>query len=134
MEICLVAEQSGSHVVRLGAKQMINFCLFAGAGAPAGGPDERDPGSQELVVQQNSGLPEELLLLFLQLHVPDPLLAEGGACLNNPSLHISFPCRMHTRAEEQKLKEQAAEKCSILFPAGGSAELASFLDCKQLKI
>lgn len=61
-------------------------CHSAGARAPAGSPDERDPGSQELLAQQDSGLPEELCLLFLQLHVPDPVLSKGGSCLDHPSL------------------------------------------------
>lgn len=104
--------------------------LFAGARAPAGGLDERDPGGQELLAQQDSGLPEELCLLFLQLHVPDPVLSEGGPCLGDPSLHLSVPCRMHSRAEEHKLKKQAAVKCSIPFPAGGKAGLTSLLGCK----
>lgn len=56
----------------------------AGARAPEGSPDERDPGGQEFLAQQDSGLPEELCILFLQLHVPDPILSKGGPCLGDP--------------------------------------------------
>ena len=93
---------------------LCSSCHSAGARAPAGSPDERDPGSQELLAQQDSGLPEELSFLLLQLHVPDPVLSKGGPRLDYPP-SISVPCRMHARAEEHKLKKEAEEKCSIPF-------------------
>lgn len=59
-------------------------CHSAGARAPTGRPDEWDPGRQELLAQQDSGLSEELCLLFLKLLVPDPILSKGGSCLDGP--------------------------------------------------
>ncbi len=62
---------------------------------------------------------------------PRPHPLQRRALPRRPSLHLYVPCRMHTRAEEHKLKKQAAEKCSIpFFSAGGKAEVTSFLDCK----
>lgn len=69
---------------------LCSSCHSAGARAPAGSPDERDPGSQELLAQQDSGLPEELGFLLLQLHVPDPVLSKGGPRLDYPP-SISLP-------------------------------------------
>lgn len=52
---------------------------------------------------------------------PRPLLRKA---LPRPSsLALPRPCRMHTRAEEHKLKKQEAQKCSIPFPLGGNTEL-----------
>lgn len=52
-----------------------------GARAPERSPDERDPGSQKLMVQQDSGLAQEL---FLRLFIPDPLVSQGRSRLVNP--------------------------------------------------
>lgn len=57
--------------------------LSAGAGAPEGRPDERDPGSQELLVQQDPGIPQELQQQQW-LPVPDPLLPQGRARVGPP--------------------------------------------------
>lgn len=89
-------------------------CHPAGAGAPAGSLDERDPGGQELLAQQDSGLPEEFRLVLLQLHIPDPVFSKGGPSLDHPPPIPSVPCRKHSRAGEHKLKAQT-EKCSIPF-------------------
>lgn len=90
-------------------------CGSAGARASAGSSDDRDSGPQELLVQQDSRVSEELRLFFLQLHIPDPVLPKGRDCLDQ-ALVLPFPCRMHTRAEQHKLKKQKDQKCSIPFP------------------
>lgn len=58
-----------------------------GAGAPEGSPDERDPGNQELLAQQNSWLPEELhlLLFLLVLRVTATVVPKGGPGLAEPA-------------------------------------------------
>ena len=112
---------------------LCSFCPSAGARAPARSPDERDPGGQELLALQNSGLPEELGFLLLQLHVPDPVLSKGGPRLDYP-LSISLPpagCTLGLRNTSWRKKQR--RNAVFLFPAGGKAELAGFLDCKHLK-
>uniref|UniRef100_A0A4W6CM47 RAB GTPase activating protein 1 like n=1 Tax=Lates calcarifer TaxID=8187 RepID=A0A4W6CM47_LATCA len=46
---------------------------------------------QELLVQQDSGLPEELCLLVLQLHIPDSVLSKGRSRLDNPQPPYPYP-------------------------------------------
>lgn len=98
----------------------------SGAGAPAWSPDERDPGGQELLAQQDSGLPEELRLVLLLLFVPDAVLPKGGSGLGaRPPVHPSLcpsvrlsPFVLHEmqwRGQDLKWKKQAAVNAVFLF-------------------
>lgn len=60
--------------------------FLAGARAPEGSPDERDPGQQKLLAQQNSGLAKEFhffLILFI-LRGTGTFLPQGGPGLAEP--------------------------------------------------
>lgn len=95
----------------------------AGARAPAGSPDERDPGGQEFLAQQDSGLPEELCLLFLQLHVPDPVLSKGGPRLDDPPSTSLSPagCTLEPRNTGVEEEDERRRNAVFLFSAGGTA-------------
>ena len=119
------------------ADSLLLLLSCAGARAPARSPDERDPGGQELLVQQDSGLPEELQLLVLQLHIPDTVLSEGRSCLDDPSsrtppsiyidididiyylyLYIyinTFPCRDAHKSWGTQIEETSSREMQYSF-------------------
>lgn len=54
---------------------------------------------------------------------PRPRPLRRKALPRPSSFALPRPCRMHTRAEEHKLKKQEAQKCSIPFSVGGNRKL-----------
>lgn len=88
-----------------------------GAGAPAWRPDERDPGSEKLLAQQDSGFPEKfrLLLFLLQLHVPDPVLPKGGSRLDDRPPPRLYPLWNAVESRGTQVEETSSGECSIPF-------------------
>lgn len=93
----------------------ISWLLSAGAGASAGSPDDWSPSCQELVVQQDSGVPEEFHVFLLQLSITDPILPKGRTCLAAPPSSLVLPCRMHKKTTTAQAEESSQRKMQYSF-------------------